>query len=53
MEVFATPALSIFAEGKYHMLFTKDEDKFGDDFGNLGAMAVTVGVTYHFSIAGM
>ncbi|MDD4052841.1 MAG: outer membrane beta-barrel protein [candidate division Zixibacteria bacterium] len=52
VEVFVTPALSLFAEGKYHLMITKDEDKFGDDFANLGAIDAMVGLTYHFPIAG-
>jgi opacity protein-like surface antigen len=50
VEFFATPALSIFAEGKYHLIFTKDNDKFGPEFKNLGAVDATVGLTYHFSL---
>jgi opacity protein-like surface antigen len=49
-EVYATPALSIYAEGKYHMLFTEDTDKFSDDFGNAGAIDVSVGLTYHLPL---
>lgn len=52
LEYFVTPDLSLFAEGKYHVLLTKDEDKFGDDFANLGAIDALVGFTYHFPIAG-
>jgi hypothetical protein len=52
VEYFVTPDLSLFAEGKYHILFTKDEDKFGDDFANLGPIDAIVGFTYHFPIAG-
>jgi hypothetical protein len=52
VEVYATPSLSVFAEGKYHIIITKDEDKFGPDFANLGAIDAMVGVTYHFPIAG-
>jgi len=48
LEVFATPNLSIYGEGKYHMVFTEDEEKFGEDFGNLGAVDVTLGLTYYF-----
>jgi hypothetical protein len=52
VEFFATPVLSIFAEGKYHLIFTKDNDKFGPEFKNLGAVDATVGPTYHFSLGG-
>jgi hypothetical protein len=52
VEIYATPALSIFAEAKYHILFAKDEDKFGVDFKNPGMIDVIAGLTYHFPIAG-
>ncbi len=50
VEILATPALSIFAEGKYHIILTKDEDKFGKDFKNMGAIEVAAGLTYHFPL---
>lgn len=50
VEIFATPALSLFAEGKYHLIFTEDEEKFGEDFANLSGVDVSAGVTYHFNI---
>ncbi len=52
LEVYATPDLSIFAEGKYHMIFAEDTDTFGDYPENLGATDVSVGLTYHFPIGG-
>ena len=50
VEVFAMPQLSIFAEGKYHLMFTEDTEKFGEDFGNLGMIDITAGLTYYFPI---
>lgn len=49
-EVYASPQISLFAEGKYHMVFTEDTDKFGEDFGNMGAISVKAGLTYHFPL---
>jgi opacity protein-like surface antigen len=50
LEVFATPQLSVFAEGKYHMVFMEDTEKFGEDFGNLGAIDVSAGLTYRLPL---
>lgn len=50
VEVFATPQLSVFAEGKYAMIFSEDTDKFGDDFGNMGLVEITGGLTYYFPL---
>ncbi len=50
VEIFATPALSVFVEGKYHIILTKDEDKFGADFKNMSAIEVAAGLTYHFPL---
>ena len=50
LEYFATPELSLFAEGKFHYVFTKDEDKFGPDFDDTGHIGVTAGLTYYFPI---
>jgi opacity protein-like surface antigen len=47
LEVFATPQLSIFVEGKYHHIFSEDTDEFGDKFSNLGTISVNAGVTYY------
>jgi hypothetical protein len=52
LEVFATPSLSIFAEGLYHMDFTEDEEKFGTDFGNAGLIDVNVGLSFYFPLQG-
>lgn len=49
-EIFAMSNLSLFAEGKYHLIFSEDEDTFGDQFENLGAMSVSAGLTYYFPI---
>lgn len=52
-EYFATPQLSLFAESKYHLVFAKDEDKFGTDypdFDNLGLLDISAGLTYHFPV---
>ena len=49
-EVYATPQISLFAEGKYHLVFTEDTETFGEDFGNLGAISVKAGLTYHFPL---
>lgn len=50
VEFFAISQLSIFAEGKYHVVFSKDEAKFGPDFENVGFVGVTAGLTYHFPL---
>lgn len=50
VEYFATPNVSIFAEGLYDYIFTKDEDKFGDDFSNLGDIGIRLGFSYYFPI---
>ncbi|MDX9859139.1 MAG: outer membrane beta-barrel protein [candidate division Zixibacteria bacterium] len=51
LEVFATPDLSIFAEGRYLMVFSEDEDKFGADFGNMGNVNISVGLTYYLPVS--
>jgi len=51
LEVFATPDLAVYAEGRYLMLFSEDEDAFGDDFGNLGSINVNVGLTYYLPLS--
>jgi opacity protein-like surface antigen len=50
IEIFATPKLSIFAEGKYHIVFTEDEEKFGPEFANMSAIDISAGLTYHFNL---
>jgi len=52
VEVFASPQLSFFAEGKYHMVFSKDEEKFGTEFENVGFVGITGGLTFHFPVGG-
>ena len=50
LEVFATPDLSLFVEGRYLMIFSEDKDKFGEEFGNLGDINIHVGLTYYFPL---
>jgi len=50
VEVFATPDLAVYAKGKYHMIFSEDEDKFGTEFGNMGAISITAGLNYYFPL---
>jgi opacity protein-like surface antigen len=47
VEYFAAEKLAVFGRVNYHMLMTKDEDKFGDDFGNHGFLTFGAGVTYY------
>ena len=51
LEIFATPDLSIFAEGRYLMIFSEDEDIFGEDFGNLGDININAGITYYLPLS--
>nr|MBN2277388.1 porin family protein [candidate division Zixibacteria bacterium] len=53
LEVYATPNLSLFAEGQYLMIFSEDKDKFGEEFGNLGDININVGLTYYIPLTGM
>jgi len=49
-EFFVAPNISVFAEGKYHLIFAKDEEKFGEDFSNPSAISVTGGLRFYFPI---
>ena len=51
LEVFATPDLSIYAEGRYLMVFSEDEDAFGNDFGNMGNVTINLGLTYYLPLS--
>lgn len=51
LDIFATPDLAISAEGKYHLIFSEDEDAFGPDFGNMNILEVKLGLTYYFPLA--
>ena len=51
LEIFATSNIAVFAEGRYLMVFTEDEDTFGDEFGNLGNVNINAGVTYYFPLS--
>lgn len=48
VEYFAMEKLAVFGRVNYHMVMTKDEDKFGPDFGNHGFLMFGAGVTYYF-----
>lgn len=48
VEYFAMEKLAVFGRLNYHMVMTKDEDKFGPDFGNHGFLMFGAGVTYYF-----
>ena len=53
LEVFATPKISFFAQGKYHYIFTSDSDTFGadlPDFDDTGYLEFTGGMTYYFPL---
>lgn len=47
VEYFAAEKVAVFGRVNYHMLMTKDEDKFGEDFGNHGFLTFGAGVTYY------
>ncbi|MEW5923130.1 MAG: outer membrane beta-barrel protein [Candidatus Zixiibacteriota bacterium] len=51
LEVFATPDLSLYAEGRYLMVFSEDEDVFGNDFGNMGDLTINLGLTYYLPLS--
>ncbi len=51
LEVFATDNFSFYTESKYHIVFTKDEDKFGPDFDNTGYLDVLGGINYYFPLS--
>lgn len=51
-EYFVTSKLSVFGRVNYHIVMTKDEKKFGSDFGNQGFLTFGAGLTLHLSIAG-
>jgi len=48
VEYFAMENLAVFGRLNYHMVMMKDEDKFGEDFGNQGFLMFGAGVTYYF-----
>jgi hypothetical protein len=52
VEYLAAEKLAVFGRVNYHMVMTKDEDKFGDDFGNHGFLTFGVGVTYYLLAGG-
>lgn len=52
VEYFATEKLAVFGRLNYHMVMTKDEDKFGKDFGNHGFLTFGAGVTYYLFTGG-
>jgi hypothetical protein len=52
VEYFATEKLAVFGRLNYHMVMTKDEDKFGEDFGNHGFLTFGAGVTYYLFTGG-
>ncbi|MBU1149240.1 porin family protein [Patescibacteria group bacterium] len=39
--------MAVFFEGRYLMIFSEDEEKFGVDFGNMSTIDVNVGLTYY------
>jgi opacity protein-like surface antigen len=47
VEYFAAEKLAVFGRLNYHMVMTKDKDKFGDDFGSHGFLTFGAGVTYY------
>jgi hypothetical protein len=47
VEYFAMEKLAVFGRLNYHYVMMKDEDKFGEDFGNQGFLMFGVGVTYY------
>ncbi len=47
VEYFATEKIAVFGRANYHMAMTKDEDKFGSDFGPHGFLTFGAGVTYY------
>lgn len=40
--------ISVFFEGRYLMIFSEDEEKFGPDFGNLSTIDLNIGLSYYF-----
>jgi len=51
-EAYVRSNLSLFAEGQFRYMFSKDEQDFGNDFGNLLFLKISGGVTYYFSFDG-
>jgi opacity protein-like surface antigen len=47
VEYFAMENLAVFGRLNYHYVMMKDEDKFGEDFGNQGFLMFGAGVTYY------
>lgn len=50
VEIMPRGSLGIFAEGKYHFLFAKDTNAFGNTVKNLRFLQVGGGLTYYFSL---
>ena len=50
VEIMPGGTLGIFAEGKYHFLFAKDTDAFGNTVKNLRFLQIGGGLTYYFSL---
>jgi opacity protein-like surface antigen len=50
VEYFAMEKLAVFGRVNYHYVMMKDEDKFGEDFGNQGFLMFGAGVTYYLAL---
>ena len=50
VEYFAMEKLAVFGRVNYHYVMMKDEDKFGEDFGNQGFLMFGAGVTYYLPV---
>jgi hypothetical protein len=50
-ELYVAPNISLFAEGKYHLVFSEDTEKFGDDFSNLSGVSISGGLTFYFPLS--
>ncbi len=47
LEYRVTDRLAVFAAGRYNYVFSKDEEKFGSDFGNQGFLGLGAGLTVY------
>jgi len=52
VEVLATNRASVFGGARYHLLFSRDNDRFGaeSNFGDQGLLSFGIGLSYHFPI---
>lgn len=50
VEITPKGTLGFFAEGKYHLLFAKDTNAFGNTVNNLRFLQIGGGLTYYFNL---